>query len=97
MKYCLPDRDNVEIPSLTFRIPVNNGYTGKVVNCLAKGPFLADFVWDFEQEQYVCDRLYLKKNRVRLDDVAGFIHLVHAASWWAQEHYPINENEWEAA
>jgi hypothetical protein len=95
MRYYLPARENVEIPYLWFKIPVSNGYTGKVVECRARGPFIADFVWDREQEQYTCDRLYLKQGRVRLDDVAGFVHLVHAASWWAEEK--LSHDEWEAA
>lgn len=94
MKYRLPYRENVEIPALRFRIPVQNGYTAKAVECLAKGPFLADFCWDAESEQYVCDRLSMKKTGTRLDDVAAMIHLVHAASWWAADNLP--HDQWES-
>ena len=94
--YYLPNRDDVEIRSLKFIIPVRNGFTSKEVACVAKGPFLADFVWDHEAEAYYCDRLYLKKGKIRLDDVPGFKHLVDGASWWAEENN-IGNGEWEAA
>jgi len=96
MKYALPDRNDVLIPELKFSIPLKNGYTTKDdVKCIAKGPFLADFVWDYEREEYYCDRLYLARSKVRLDDVAGFKPLCDAAAWWAEEN-DIGHGEWEA-
>ena len=96
MRYFKPSKVDVEIPAIRFEVKVHNEWFKKdAVKCIAKGPFLADFTWNIDQECWECDRLYLKKGRVRLDDVPGFRPLLAGASYWADSQ-DLGGDEWEA-
>lgn len=97
--------EDVEISRLDFALDANPGFPGLVaVAASAKGPFLADFVWDAESEGWYCDRLQVKRNGryIRLDDHAVFRPLLDAASLWATDNdredddwVAVGEREWE--